>query len=229
LLPSLTVPSTVYVPEKVQVTSGKLWLVDDYSITEDNKAQGFKFSRYITDKDPNKGYISGIAYRPYIKDFKLFGAHIPEKYDMLTKVRVSDHILNQVHLTLKDEPNNYPKEIKNMNKETANYTLFADNKCLVYWNPINIANNFIIMQKEDDYWSTVKYTSTTAFVFDFQKVKVSFKIVSNVFNQPFSISDSDLNLIDEFIIAEIEIPGDATPNDNRTLLEANPEFNYLML
>jgi hypothetical protein len=142
---TLSISDDVYTPENINLISGHIWMIDDYSISSDGA--GFKFKRSFTRTNPNNGNLSGIAYRPYINGFKLYGAHIPERYDMLTKIRAEEHITDQIHLTLSDEPFSYPKELNIDNQNNAEYILYSDNIYLIYWKPISIANNYLILKK----------------------------------------------------------------------------------
>jgi hypothetical protein len=230
-----TYTKEIYYPEELTWDYIELWMVEDWERTDDNT--GIKFKRWFTNTQPTQPYISGITYRPEIHDFKLYGAHIPENYDMLTKVRSQNHIVDQIHLALQDGPVIYPKKM-NFTKVQAQYELYIDNVCLVYWKPLNIANNYIILVKKMElnsqtgqmvtYWDRVGYTNTNAFVFQFSSTDIEFKIIMDIFDsEEKTILDSDMYLLNEFIIAEIKILGDSDYTSDKRLLEDNPDFQYL--
>jgi hypothetical protein len=204
----------------------------------------------ILDYDP--GSSDGkVEFKTTIDGFKLFGAHIPEEYDMLTKIRAEEHITNQLHLALQDDPYNYPKEI-NITKADAESILYADDTptYLVYWKPLNVADNYIVLKRVDGTitdgitgqdvnilgWTLTKI-NTNAFIFEGSEAE--FKIIPNIFNdgdlpyiifegEPvYLIPDSDLPLIDGLIIADIEINNNAAQTSDKTLLKANPDFSHL--
>jgi hypothetical protein len=236
-LPSITIQDSVYTPETINLISGHIWMIDDYSISSDGA--GFKFKRSFTRTNPNNGNLSGIAYRPYINGFKLYGAHIPERYDMLTKIRAENHIVDQIHLILQDGPFNYPKELKDIKVE-AKYELYIDDMCVVYWKPLSVANNYVVFVKYQElnplngqivtYWRKIGFTNTNAIVFKFLYVDTELKILLNIvdFGDESTISTNLMSFMNDFVICDININDDTSFTSDKTMLEANPDFAYFV-
>jgi hypothetical protein len=153
--------SGIYKPEKLEFFFKEYWEVDDYFIPNNviNQAEVW-LKKYIVNTNPieqngllsgklnnNRILISGVSTRDKILDFHLFGAHIPENYIMLSKVRAQEHIVDQIHLTSKMGPFKYPKEPEKNNALDRVPYSNINGLFYIYWEPFNISNEYLIYQK----------------------------------------------------------------------------------
>jgi hypothetical protein len=153
-----------YIPAKLTYETEETWIVEDHYISDSDKTRK-RVKTYIEHIDPvgvsgvapnikygllyNKtNIVSGIIEKQNIKDFHLYGSHIPEEYIMLTKIRAHEHVSNQIHLVLSDGPQIYPKIINNKNTSQVQYFgLTSVGKFIMFWNPGNYLGQFLLYEK----------------------------------------------------------------------------------
>lgn len=109
--------------------------------------------------DPNMSEKS-FTLRPTIRKFRINGANIPTKYDMITRIRGKEHVADQLHLVEQFKPTIYPQE--NFDWEKPNYgiitlengteypkgspnvKIISGGQTLIWWKPIKNINGYTI-------------------------------------------------------------------------------------